>query len=143
MQASPRHATCRAVVLVTGAVILAAACANIEASTMQRIFDSWKGAPVEQAKAQWGPPQSVQTVPGGTAYVWTDEIPAARPPGYGPRDAGLEPPSTMARCQRKLVAGPDGNVSRGEWSGNACCAQTLIGQCAGLARKSPGASAAN
>ncbi len=106
---------------------------------MQRIFDSWQGVPVEQAKAQWGPPKSVQVVSGGTAYVWTDDIPAAHPPGSGPRDAALEPPSALAHCQRKLVAGPDGNVSRGEWSGNACCVQTLVGQCAGLARKAQGA----
>ncbi|MBV8159174.1 MAG: hypothetical protein JO278_16055 [Dyella sp.] len=118
------------------AISLTAACANLQAGTMQRIFDSWKGVPVEQAKAQWGPPRSVQTVPDGTAYVWTDEIPAAHPPGSGPRDAQLEPPSTVAYCQRKLVVGPDGNVSRGEWSGSACCVQTLVGECAGLARKS-------
>ncbi|GJG95017.1 hypothetical protein [Cupriavidus pauculus] len=138
MPASPRPATYRATLLATCAIALTAACANIEASTMQRIFDSWKGAPVESAKAQWGPPQSVQAVPGGTAYVWTDEIPVARAPGSGPRDAGLEQPARVAQCQRKLVAGPDGNVSRGEWSGSACCVQSLIGQCAGLARKATG-----
>ncbi|WP_092596531.1 MULTISPECIES: hypothetical protein [Burkholderiaceae] len=138
MPASPRPAACRAFVLATGALALAAACANIEASTMQRIFDSWKGVPVEQAKAQWGPPQSVQAVPGGTAYVWTDEIPVARAPGSGPRDAGLEPPARVAQCQRKLVAGPDGNVSHGEWSGSACCTQSLVGICAGLARRATG-----
>lgn len=137
MPASPRNTACSAVLLVTGAIALMSACANIEASSMQRIFDSWKGAPVDQAKAQWGPPQSVQAVPDGTAYVWTDEIPVAKPPGSGPRDAGLEPAPAVARCQRKLVAGPDGNVSRGEWSGNACCVQSLIGQCAGLARRTP------
>ena len=139
MPASPRHSVCRAVLPVTSAIVLAAACANIEASTMQRIFDSWKGAPVEQAKAQWGPPQVVQSVPDGTAYVWTDEIPTARAPGSGPRDAGLEPPARVAQCQRKLVAGADGNVSRGEWSGSACCVQGLVGPCAGLTRKVPGA----
>lgn len=140
MHASPRHAACRATLLAIGAIILTAACTSIEASSMQRIFDSWKGAPVEQAKAQWGPPQLVQAVPGGTAYVWTDEIPIAHPPGSGPRDAGLEPVPTLARCQRKLVVGPDGNISGGEWSGDACCVQRLVGQCAGLARKLPGAS---
>ena len=139
MPSSPRLTACRAVLLVAGAIALTTACANIEGGSMQRIFDSWKGAPVEQAKAQWGPPQSVQAVPGGTAYVWTDEIPMARPPGSGPRDAGLEPPARVAQCQRKLVAGADGNISRGEWSGNACCTQSLLGQCAGLARKVPAA----
>lgn len=140
MPASPRSGACRALMLATGAIALAAACANIEAGTMQRIFDTWKGVPVEQAKAQWGPPQSVQAVPGGTAYVWTDEAPVARAPGSGPRDAGLEPPARLAQCQRKLVAGPDGNVSRGEWSGSACCTQSLLGSCARLARRSAGAS---
>jgi len=139
MPASPRLTACRGGLLATAALALTAACANLEASSMQRIFDSWKGAPVEQAKAQWGPPKAVQAVPGGTAYVWTDETPAARPPGSGPRDAGLEPPARVAQCQRKLIAGPDGNVSRGEWSGNACCVQSLIGSCAGLARKAPAA----
>ena len=140
MPASPRSGACRALMLATGAIALAAACANIEAGTMQRIFDTWKGVPVEQAKAQWGPPQSVQAVPGGTAYVWTDEAPVARAPGSGPRDAGLDPPARLAQCQRKLVAGPDGNVSRGEWSGSACCTQSLLGSCARLARRSAGAS---
>lgn len=140
MPVSPVHRTRPAALLASGAIALITACASIESSAMQRIFDSWKGAPVEQVKAQWGPPQSVQTVPGGTAYVWIDEIPTAHPPGYGPRDAGLEPPATVAHCQRKLIAGPDGNVSRGEWTGNACCAQRLIGSCAGLARKVSAAS---
>lgn len=139
MSASPHYPLHRAVPLAIGTLVLAAACANIEASTMQRIFDSWKGVPVEQAKAQWGPPKSVQAVPDGTAYVWNDELPSARPPGSGPRDAGMEPPAVLGQCQRKLVAGADGNVSRGEWSGNACCTQTLVGLCAGLARKPPSA----
>ncbi|MGO4307525.1 MULTISPECIES: hypothetical protein [unclassified Cupriavidus] len=137
---SRRHsAPCVAMISIC-AMSLTAACANIEASTMQRIFDSWRGAPVDQAKAQWGPPQSVQAVAGGTAYVWTDEVPTAHPPGSGPRDARLEPPPTAAYCQRKLMAGPDGNVIGGEWSGSACCVQTLIGQCAGLTRKPPQAA---
>ena len=140
MPASPRRSPGRTGLIACAAIALTTACANLEAGTMQRIFDSWRGAPVEQAKAQWGPPQSVQAVPGGTAYVWTDEIPTARPPGSGPRDAQLEPPPTVAYCQRKLVVGADGNISHGEWSGSACCVQTLVGQCAGLARKSPGAS---
>ena len=96
MPVSPVHRTRQAALLASGAIALISACASIESSAMQRIFDSWKGAPVEQVKAQWGPPQSVQTVPGGTAYVWIDEIPTAHPPGYGPRDAGLEPPATVA-----------------------------------------------
>ncbi|AZG15783.1 hypothetical protein [Cupriavidus pauculus] len=138
MPASPRPPSFLAILLAAGTVALAAACASIESNAMQGIVDSWKGAPVEQAKAQWGPPQAVQTVPGGTAYVWTEEMPVARPPGSGPRDAGLEPPARVAQCQRKLVAGADGNVSRGEWSGTACCVQRVIGQCATLARKPAG-----
>jgi hypothetical protein len=140
MPASPRRSAARNGMIAFAAIALTTACANLEAGTMQRIFDSWKGVPVEQAEAQWGPPQSVQTVADGTAFVWTDEIPTARPPGSGPRDAQLEPPPTVAYCQRKLVVGPDGNVSRGEWSGSACCVQTLVGECAGLARKSPSTS---
>jgi len=140
MLASPRRSAARSGMIAVAAIALTAACANLQAGTMQRIFDSWKGAPVEQAKAQWGPPHSVQTVPDGTAYVWTDEIPTAHPPGSGPRDAQLEPPPTAAYCQRKLVVGSDGNVTRGEWSGSACCAQTLVGECAGLARKSQSTS---
>lgn len=135
MPAPPRRSPGRTGMIAAAAIALTTACANLEAGTMQRIFDSWKGAPVEQAKAQWGPPQTVQAAPDGTAYVWTDEMPTARPPGSGPRDAQLEPPPTVAYCQRKLIAGADGKISRGEWSGSACCAQTLIGQCAGLARK--------
>lgn len=114
------------------ALAVIAACTSIEGGAMQRVFDSWKSAPIDEAKAQWGPPLSVQSVPGGTAYVWIDEVPAAHPPGSGPRDAGLDPPPTTARCQRKLVAGPDGKVTSGEWSGTACCVQTLVGRCAAL-----------
>ncbi|MEN7530278.1 MULTISPECIES: hypothetical protein [unclassified Cupriavidus] len=134
MPALSRHTACR-LLLAPAAIALAAACANIEGGTMSRIFDSWKGAPIDQAKAQWGPPKSVQNVSGGTAYIWNDEVPLAHAPGYGPRDAGLEPPQRFGQCQRKLIAGPDGHVSRGEWSGDACCTQSLIGQCARLARK--------
>ena len=114
------------------ALPLLAACGSFEGNAMQRVFDSWKSAPIEEAKAQWGPPRSVQSVPGGTAYVWIDEIPAAHAPGNGTRDAGLELPPATGQCQRKLVAGPDGKVTGGDWSGTACCIQTLMGRCAAL-----------
>lgn len=120
------------------AAVLTLGCAGAQNGAMQRIVDSWRNVPVEQVQAQWGPPQSVQTSPAGTAYIWIDEIPVAHPPGSGPRDARLEPPVTTARCQRKLLAGADGKVSHGEWSGDACCVQTLVGLCAGLARKASG-----
>lgn len=114
------------------ALLLLAACGSFEGNAMQRVFDSWKSVPIEEAKAQWGPPQSVQSVPGGTAYVWVDEVPAAQPPGSGPREGAVDPTPSTARCQRKLVAGPDGKVTGGEWSGTACCTQTLMGRCAAL-----------
>ncbi|RZT30900.1 hypothetical protein [Cupriavidus agavae] len=138
MPASPRPLACL-FLLTSAALAMTAACASVDSGAMTRIVDSWKGVSVEQAKAQWGPPKTVQAVPGGTAYVWTDEVPVARPPGSGPRDAGLEPPQRLAQCQRKLVAGPDGTVTRGEWSGDGCCVQSLLGQCAKLARRTTGA----
>ncbi len=62
------------------AMALPGACASIESSTMQDVLDSWKGVPIDDAKTQWGPPQTVQAVPGGTAYVWQDTLPQPTKP---------------------------------------------------------------
>ncbi|MNL23391.1 hypothetical protein D3C87_1447780 [compost metagenome] len=137
MPALPRLPFTAAVLCAAGVTI---GCTSADGGAMHRIFASWQGAPVEQVQAQWGPPQSVQSTPAGTAYIWIDELPTAHPPGSGPRDAQLEPPATTARCQRKLLAGANGKVTGGEWSGNACCVQTLVGQCAGLPRKAESGS---
>jgi hypothetical protein len=80
----------------------------------------------------------VQARPAGTGYVWTDSVPAARPPGSGPRDAGMERTPVPGQCQRKLVAGPDGIVTGGEWRGDACCITTLAGRCASLRYRARG-----
>ncbi|NOV27866.1 hypothetical protein E5S69_30755 [Cupriavidus necator] len=119
-------------VAVLAAAAMMAACAGSGTSAMQGIIDSWKNIPVEEAKRQWGPPQAVQALPAGTAYVWTDSVPAARPPGSGPRDAGMERTPVPGHCQRKLVASPDGIVTGGEWRGDACCITALAGRCAAL-----------
>ncbi len=126
--------------LAVGIVLLASACVGLEASAMQTLLDSWKAAPIEQAKAQWGPSQSVQAAPGGTAYVWVDEVPTARAPGTGPRDVrptDYEAPPASAFCRRKLVAGPDGIIIGGEWSGDGCCVTTVFGRCAALLNPKP------
>lgn len=120
------------------AAVLAAACAGIGTSAMQDIMDSWKRVPVEEAKRQWGPPQAVQALAAGTAYVWTDSVPAARPPGSGPRDAGMERTPAPGQCQRKLVADPNGIVTGGEWRGDACCLTALAGRCAALKYRARG-----
>lgn len=115
------------------AMTLAGACASIESSTMQSLLDSWKGIPIDEAKAQWGPPQTVQAVPGGTAYIWQDIVPQpAKPRGTETSDAGVEAPRPPGRCERRLVAGPDDAVMWGDWRGDACCVTTLSGYCAGL-----------
>ncbi|MDQ0140640.1 hypothetical protein [Cupriavidus necator] len=119
-------------VAVLAAAAMMAACVASGTSAMQGIIDSWKNIPVEEAKRQWGPPQAVQALPAGTAYVWTDSVPAARPPGSGPRDAGMERTPVPGHCQRKLVANPDGIVTGGEWRGDACCITALAGRCAAL-----------
>jgi hypothetical protein len=127
----------RASLTASVAMALTGACTGMEANAMETLFDSWKAAPIEQAKEQWGPPLKVQAVAGGTAYVWQDEIPMARPPGTGPHDVrpGAEPPPAFGHCQRKLIAGPDGKVIGGEWQGDACCVTTRIGKCAALINK--------
>ncbi|RAS09569.1 hypothetical protein [Cupriavidus alkaliphilus] len=124
----------RAAVLCAATLVatLAAACAGIGTGAMQDVIDSWKNISVEEAKRQWGPPQAVQALPAGTAYVWTDSVPAARPPGSGPRDAGMERTPVPGQCQRKLVADPNGIVTGGEWRGDACCITALAGRCAAL-----------
>ncbi|MFC4524569.1 hypothetical protein [Cupriavidus pinatubonensis] len=100
---------------------------------MRDLLDSWKGIPIDDAKAQWGPPQTVQAVPGGTAYVWQDIVPQpAKQPTTEARDAGVETTRPPGRCERRLVAGPDDTVMWGEWRGDACCVTTLVGYCAGL-----------
>ncbi|MGN5476537.1 hypothetical protein ACTMU2_04490 [Cupriavidus basilensis] len=112
---------------------LPGACASIESSTMQDVLDSWKGVPIDDAKTQWGPPQTVQAVPGGTAYVWQDILPQpTKPQGTEAHHAGVEAPHPPGRCERRLVAGPDDAVIWGEWRGDACCVTTLVGSCAGL-----------
>lgn len=114
------------------AMILAGACASIESDTMRNLLDSWKGVPIDEAKAQWGPPQTVQAVPGGTAYVWQDIVqPPAKPQPTEARDAGVDTPRP-GRCERWLVAGPDDSVMWGDWRGDACCVTTLVGNCAAL-----------
>lgn len=114
------------------AMILAGACASIESDTMRNLLDSWKGVPIDEAKAQWGPPQTVQAVPGGTAYVWQDIVqPPAKPQATEARDAGVDTPRP-GRCERWLVAGPDDSVMWGDWRGDACCVTTLVGNCAAL-----------
>ncbi|RDK09182.1 hypothetical protein [Cupriavidus lacunae] len=128
----------RARLAILWAAVLAGACAGIGTSAMQDIVDSWKNVPVDEAKRQWGPPEGVQALPNGTAYVWTDTVPAARPPGSGPRDAGVERTPVPGQCQRKLVAGPDGIVTGGEWRGDACCVTTLVGRCARLRYRARG-----
>ncbi|SOZ19756.1 conserved exported hypothetical protein [Cupriavidus taiwanensis] len=117
---------------------LAAACAGIGTGAMQDVIDSWKNISVEEAKRQWGPPEAVQALPAGTAYVWTDSVPAARPPGSGPRDAGMERTPVPGQCQRKLVANPNGIVTGGEWRGDACCITALAGRCAALKYRARG-----
>ncbi len=138
----PRHPFAPRLLLLPLAAISLSACAGIEQSAMQRVLDSWQSAPIEQAKAQWGPPQSVQAVPGGTAYLWVEDVPPAHAPGSGPRDARAptspEPPLLPGQCQRRLIAGPTGQIIGGDWSGNACCVTTTIGRCGALVRSSAG-----
>lgn len=128
----------RARLAVLGAAAFAAACAGIGTGAMQDIIDSWKSVPVDEAKRQWGLPQAVQALPAGTAYVWTDSVPAARPPGSGPRDAGMERTPVPGQCQRKLVADAQGIVTGGEWRGDACCVTALAGRCAALKYRARG-----
>jgi hypothetical protein len=134
--ASPR------LLLTPFAAIALGGCAGVEQSGMQRVLASWQSAPIEQAKAQWGPPQAVQAVPGGTAYLWTEEVPRARAPGSGPHDARAptspDPALTPGQCQRRLIAGPNGLVIGGDWSGDACCLATMVGRCRALVRNSTG-----
>ncbi|WP_422650579.1 hypothetical protein [Cupriavidus sp. H18C1] len=102
---------------------------------MQSIVDSWRGTPIDQARTQWGPPASVQPLANGNAYVWVDEFPRAQAPGSGPREARAptDPaPATIGRCQRRLIAGADGIVRGGDWSGDTCCLTTAFGRCAAL-----------
>ncbi|MCO4890898.1 hypothetical protein MKD50_16065 [Cupriavidus sp. WGtm5] len=120
------------------AATLTAACAGIGTGAMQDVIDSWKSIPVDEAKRQWGPPQAVQALPAGTAYVWTDFVPAARPPGSGPRDAGMERTPVPGQCQRKLVTDSNGIVTGGEWRGDACCITALAGRCAALKYRARG-----
>lgn len=128
----------RACLAAMWATAVTGACAGVGASAMQDVVDSWKNVSIEEAKRQWGPPQAVQAMPAGTAYVWDETIPAARAPGSGPRDAGMERTPVPGHCQRKLVAGPDGIVIGGEWRGDACCITTLVGHCAGLKYRAAG-----
>ncbi|SOY75514.1 conserved exported hypothetical protein [Cupriavidus phytorum] len=130
--AARRHARVAVLFAATLGATLAAACAGIGTGAMQEVIDSWKSVPVDEAKRQWGPPQAMQALPAGTAYVWTDSVPAARPPGSGPRDAGMERTPVPGQCQRKLVADPNGIVTGGEWRGDACCITALAGRCAAL-----------
>jgi len=116
-----------------------AGCSSMQDSVMQRALDTWRTAPIEEAKAQWGPPQAVQAVPDGTAYLWVEEVPGARPPGSGPHDARAptDPPIVIpnGHCRRRLITGPDGRVFRADWSGDACCVTTAFGYCANLPRR--------
>lgn len=133
----PRRSTlCAGLALCT-----LAACASLQDNVMQRALDTWHAAPIEEAKAQWGPPKAVQVVPDGTAYLWVEEVPGARAPGTGPNDARAptDPPLVVHNgiCRRRLVTGPDGRVFRADWSGDACCMTTAFGQCAKLPRKVP------
>lgn len=123
----------RLCVAACGALALASACADMESRTMESLLDSWNGVPIDEAKVQWGPPQAVQSVPGGTAYVWSDASAATPAPDSEQRaaaDAGLSP--APGHCERILVAGPEGTVVRGEWRGDACCTTMLNHFCAGL-----------
>ncbi len=127
-----------AAMLCAGGVTIG--CTGVDGGAMPRIFESWRGAPVEQVQAQWGP-AAVRAEHAGRHCLYMERRTAdGAPTRSGPRDAQLEPPATTARCQRKLLAGANGKVTGGEWSGNACCVQTLVGQCAGLPRKSASGS---
>lgn len=132
-QRAPKAAI-RCTVLVAAAafaMIVTGACASIESDTMRSLLDSWKGVPIDEAKAQWGPPQNVQAVPGGTAYVWQDIVqPPAKAQPTETRDAGVDSPRLPGRCERWLVAGPDDAVIWGDWRGDACCA--TVGNCVAL-----------
>ncbi|ESJ20047.1 hypothetical protein B551_0210135 [Cupriavidus sp. HPC(L)] len=117
-------------------------CASPRTDAMQAITDSWRGAPIDRARTQWGPPASAQNLADGTAYVWIDEFPRAHAPGSGPREARAptDPvPATVGRCQRRLIAGADGIVRGGDWSGDSCCLTTAFGRCAALLNRKPGA----
>lgn len=123
-----------AVLLALGA----AACA--QSAGMQTVVDSWRSAPIEEAKAQWGPPATTEAVPNGTAYVWTHEVLLAQAPGSGPREARAptDPaPPTTSQCQRRLIAGPDGTIVGGDWRGSGCCLSASFGSCARLRYPGP------
>ncbi|MGO4764035.1 hypothetical protein AB4120_16000 [Cupriavidus sp. 2KB_3] len=66
MPALPRLPFSAAVLCAAGVTI---GCTSADGGAMHRIFASWQGAPVEQVQAQWGPPQSVQSTPAGTANI--------------------------------------------------------------------------
>lgn len=115
-------------------------CASQQTGAMQSIVDSWRGTPIDQASTQWGPPASVQPLANGNAYVWVDEFPRAQAPGSGPREARAptDPaPATIGRCQRRLIAGADGIVRGGDWSGDTCCLTIAFGRCAALLNRKP------
>ncbi|MDF9430253.1 hypothetical protein EM868_10645 [Cupriavidus gilardii] len=115
-------------------------CAGPPTGAMQSIIDSWRATSIDRARTQWGPPTAVQPLANGTAYVWTDEFPRAQAPGSGPREARAptDPaPATIGRCQRRLIAGADGIVLDGDWSGDSCCLTTAFGRCAALLNRQP------
>lgn len=132
----------RAAWLATAAVAVTApfGCASPQTGAMQSIIDSWRATPIDRARTQWGPPTAVQPLANGTAHVWTDEFPRAQAPGSGPREARAptDPaPATVGRCQRRLIAGADGIVQGGDWSGDSCCLTTAFGRCAALLNRQP------
>ncbi|MGT2494706.1 hypothetical protein ACU4GD_40530 [Cupriavidus basilensis] len=59
-----------------------------------------------------GPPQAVQAVPGGTAYLWTEEVPPARAPGSGPRDARAPTSPEPLQTPGQVPAPPDRRPQR-------------------------------
>jgi len=130
----------RSCLVSAGAVVIMGACASIETHSMQCVVDSWMASPIEAVQAQWGPPEKVQSVPQGTAYVWHVDV--LRPPP--PRDLYPAPDIATApiRCERRLITGTDGRVVAGAWNGEGCCFTTLIGRCAAWLRvPTPGAAA--
>lgn len=125
--------------LLAALAVLSSGCTILENRAMQCVVDSWVTTPIESVKASWGPPEKVQSVPEGTAYIWQAEnlAPPAPHDIYPVFDA---PRSTV--CERRLITGTDGRVVAGTWNGEGCCFSTRLGRCAAWLRGSGAGSAA-
>lgn len=90
---------------------------------MGDVMRSWRGAPIEELSASWGPPARTDKTGDITWYTWDESRTLELPSVITPMGTSFiqQPGGQMTSgCIRAVAADKSGVIVHAKWGGNAC-----------------------